>query len=142
VNLAKKGRPAAACVLVEGTLQAPKVLDVFELTSANSAVPTQLHDLGTALRSRVTGIKPDRVVIRRADFARRPSNKEGPRLRLLAEGALAACAHDEVSDVVILTGKDLAAHASMSKAALDAHAQATCPSAPSEAAAAALAGLV
>ena len=107
VNLSTKGRPTACCVLVEGTLPAPSLIDAFDLTSADDTLPGQLHDLASGLRSRLSGLKPDRVVVRRADFPPKPSNKEGPRLRLLAEGALIAAAMDEVRSVTVAPGKEL-----------------------------------
>ena len=118
------------------------MVETFDLTSADDSVPGQLHDLATGLRSRLNGLKPDRVVIRRADFPPKPSNKEGPRLRLLAEGALVAAATDEVASVVVAPGKDLASMAGYDKAGLDAQAASLLPQAPQEAAAAAIVGLV
>ena len=142
VRMAKKGRPAAHAVVVEGTFDAPVHIDQFELSSMEHEVATQLRDLASGLRSRIAGLKPDRVVIRRADLARVASNKEGPRLRLLAEGALAAGARDEISDVVVLTGRDLGVRAAVSKGDLDTAAAHKLPGLPPEAAAAALVGLV
>ena len=128
-------------MLAEGTQTSPALIEVFDLTSTNDGVPDQLRDLATGLRSRLVGLKPDRVVVRRADIPPKPSKHEGPRLRLLAEGALTAAARDEVGDVLIGTGKELAARVPMKKAALEAHAEAALSGAPVEAAAAALAGL-
>ncbi len=141
MNLSTKGRPTARCVLVEGTTSAPTFVEAFDLTSSNDTLPEQLHDLATGLRSRLSGLKPDRVVVRRADVPPKPSNKEGPRLRLLAEGALVAAAMDEVRSVTVVPGKDLAAMAGYDKAGLDDHAAASLPTAPLEAAAAAIVGL-
>jgi hypothetical protein len=142
VHFPSKGRPAASAVLVDGTWGAPNTLDTFELTSAATDLPSQLRDLADGLRSRLKGLAPNRVVIRRADYAP-ASNKPGPRLRLLAEGALAAAARAEVTEVVLLEGKDLAAKSpARNKADLDQHAAAVLPNTPKEAGAAALAGLV
>jgi hypothetical protein len=141
VHFPSKGRPAARAVLLDGSWSAPKALDEFELTSAATDLPTQLRDLADGLRSRLKGLTPERVVIRRADYAP-ASNKPGPRLRLLAEGALAAAARAEIADVVLLEGKDLAARCPAGKkSALDLHASTALPNAPAEAAAAALAGI-
>src|SRR4051794_18948522 len=90
VGLEKKGRPTAHCTLIEGSVTTPVLVEAFALTSTNDGLPEVLADLASGLRSRLSGIRPDRVVIRRADVSQHPSKKEGPRIRLLAEGALAA----------------------------------------------------
>lgn len=142
VRMTGKGRPTARVVVVDGDWAKPAPVDAFELTSTDDDNPTQLAALASGLRSRIKGLAPDRVLVRRADLPRVASNKEGPRLRLLAEGALVASAREEVSDVLLLTGKDLAARSpAASKADMDAHAGSLLPSENVEAAAAALVGL-
>ena len=142
VHMTTKGRPAARCVVVEGTYANRQVVEEFELTSApNLDIATQLRDLAGGLNSRLAGLKPDRLVVRTADFAR-ATTKEGPRLRLMAEGALASAARELVGVVVVANGKALAERAhEPSKAALDALGAAASTEAP-EATAAAFAGLV
>lgn len=139
--MARRGRPTASCVLLEGVSAAPVLVESFDLTSASGDLPTQLHDLATGLRSRLHGLSPDVVVIRRADYSPRASNAEGPRVRLMAEGALVAASVDVVTSVVLLPGRDLAARAGVDKAALDARAASLCPDTPVEATAAAVVGL-
>jgi hypothetical protein len=141
VRIPSKGRPAAQVVVLDGAWGSAKEQEHFELTSNKDDLATVLHELASALRSHLTGLDADRVVIRRADL-QVASRKEGPRIRLLAEGALAGAARAEVTDVLMLTGKDLAARSpSKSKDDLDAEAAAQVPRSPVEAAAAALAGL-
>jgi hypothetical protein len=143
VHLPKKGRPAAKVVVLDGDWDTPSQVDAFELTSANEDLATQLLDLAAGLRSRLNGINPDRVVIRRADFAQRGGKTEGPRIRLLAEGALASAARAEVGTVLVQTGKDLAAGTPAgTKANLDQELVNKLPSGDAEASAAALVGLV
>jgi hypothetical protein len=143
VHLPKKGRPTARAVLLDGTWDSPNLVTTFELTSSQDDVATQLHVLATGLRSRVVGLKPNRVVIRRADYSKFASNAEGPRLRLLAEGALAAAARGEVPDVLVMPARDLVGRTPAgSKDDLDQEGAKTVAGANSEAAAAALAGLV
>lgn len=139
----KKGRPAARVVVLDGSWGSATEHERFDLTSNKQDIGTILHDLASGLKSRLSALKADRVVVRRADMARVPSNLDGPRLRLLAEGALASAARSEVADVVVLAGKDLAQRSpAASKNDLDAEAAAQAPGSPVEAAAAALAGLV
>jgi hypothetical protein len=64
-------------------------------------------------------------------------------MRLLAEGALASSARATVDDVLLISGRELAARSPASnKDALDKHASNTLPDSPAEAAAAGLVGLV
>ncbi len=143
VQMTGKGRPTARVVVVDGNWANPARVDGFELTSTDDGTPTQLATLAAGLRSRIKGLAPERVVVRRADLPAVASKKEGPRLRLLAEGALVASAREEVSDVLLLTGKDLAARSqAASKADMDTYAGSVLPSENVEAAAAALVGLV
>src|SRR4051812_46480110 len=143
VHLAKKGRPAARVVLLDGTWGAAAEHARFDLTSNKQDIATILHDLATGLRSLLSGMHADCVVIRRADKPKKPSNLDGSRLRLLAEGALASAARDEVADVLILPGKDLAQRSpATSKDDLESEAEKQVPGGPVEATAAALSGLV
>jgi len=141
VGFGRPGRPTAHAVLVEGTQQAPTLVDSFELTSVHADVATLLFDLVAGLRSWLSGSTPDVVVISRADFFRMGKNTEGPRIRLMAEGALGGAARETVTDTLIKAGKDVAAMTGMSKADLEAHALATMPTAHVGAASAAIAGL-
>lgn len=143
VRLTTKKRPTANVVVLEGTYVAPAVVETFELTSREGPVPIQLADLHNNLRSRLSGLKPDRVLVRRADHPFKPSNQEGPRLRLLAEGALVSAACAESDDVTLANGKDLATRAgAKDKATLDAAGAALASGHEANACAAALAGLI
>ena len=141
MHIPRKNRPAASVVVLSGNWGSPVEVDHFELTSNKDDLPTLLHELGSGLRSHLSGLAADRVVIRRADV-QVASRKEGPRLRLLAEGAMAGAARSEVRDVILLPGKDLAAKSpATSKDDLDTQAAGRVPNSPVEAAAAALVGL-
>lgn len=143
VHLPKKGRPAADVVILDGDWSSPQPVSTFALTSSHDDTATQLFDLASGLRSRLKGTGVDRVVVRRADRPRKASNKDGPRLRLLAEGALAAAARTEVEDVIVMPGRDLASGTPAgSKAALADEAEQRLTGQPAEAAEAALSGLV
>jgi hypothetical protein len=142
VQMTAKQRPTAHVVVLEGSWASPSVVEAFDLTSVDEDKPTQLTRLAAGLRSRAKGLEPDRVVIRRADYFKVASSAEGPRMRLLAEGAMAAAAKEVVDDVLLLTGKDTATFSqAASKADLEAHAGAVLPGLHVEAAGAALAGL-
>ena len=143
VRLPRRGRPTAEAVVLDGCWEAPTPHAQFELTSAKDDLPTLLHDLAAGLVSQLAGLNVDRVAIRRADQPARASNREGPRIRLLAEGALASAARSKVRDVLLRSGRDLAARSPAgTKAQLDAYATRSAPGTPTEAAAAALSGLV
>jgi hypothetical protein len=109
-------------------------------------VPVQLHDAAEALRSRLNGVAVERVVVRRADRPPRASNAEGPKLRLLLEGALVSAARSVVVDTRLGTGKDTGAWFGGGKASVDAEADRLIKAVPlyaryREATSAALAGL-
>jgi hypothetical protein len=143
VHIQSKGRPAAAAVVIEGSWGGPILVTSFKLTSTHDDLPTLLQDLGSGLSSRLSGLSVDRVVVRRADKPTRPSNYEGPRTRLLAEGAITSSAKVAVDDVILADGKALGGRCpSASKAALEAEAARLLPGLPLDAAAAALSGLV
>jgi hypothetical protein len=83
------------------------------------------------------------VVIRRADPPPRPNNKDGPRFRLLASGAVTAAARLLVTNTTVRTGKECADAYGSSKESLDTDAKTlVTKDAHVEAAAAALSGLV
>lgn len=143
VHMASRRRPTARVVVLDGSWGAAAEIGQFELTSNKDDFATVLHELASALTSHLSGLGANRVVIRRADLPPRASNAEGPRLRLLAEGALAGAARAAVRDVLILAGKELGQRsAAGSKEALDQEAAQQAPNSPNEAAAAALSGLI
>lgn len=143
VHIPSKGRPAADVVVLDGAWGAPVHVTTFKLTSTHDDLPTLLQDLSAGLASRLTGLGVDRVVVRRADKPTRPSNYEGPRTRLLAEGAVTASAKATVNDVLLADGKTLGGRCPAgSKPALEAEATKLLAGQPLDAAAAALSGLV
>jgi hypothetical protein len=143
VRIPSKGRPAADVVVVEGTWGAPVLVTTFKLTSTHDDLPTLLQDLSAGLASRLSGLSVDRVVVRRADKPTRPSNYEGPRTRLLAEGAITASAKAAIDDVILADGKTLGGRCpARSKADLETEASKVLAGEPVDAAAAALSGLV
>lgn len=143
VHIPSKGRPAADVVVLDGVWAAHTHVTTFKLTSTHDDLPTVLQDLAAGLASHLSGLQVDRVVIRRADKPTRPSNYEGPRTRLLAEGAMTACAKAAIDDVMLADGKTLGGRCPAgSKASLQAEVAAHLAGEPVDAAAAALSGLV
>lgn len=122
--------------------QALTAEDPFEVKEAEEDLAVRLGELSKKIRGRVRSIAPDGVVVRRADRPRQASNLEGPRLRLLAEGAVTAAAHEVVTNTVIRSGKDCGDKFGTSKDELDREAEAILGGKYSDATAAALSGLV
>lgn len=118
------------------------VEDSFEVKGDQADLAVQLSDAATVISGRARSLQPDVVVVRRADMPPRPSNLEGPRLRLLLEGAVTAAAHAVVPTTMIRSGKDCGAAAGLSKDDLDNRARSVCGGGFTEAAAAALSGLI
>lgn len=146
VEITARGRPMARLVVVDDAAGAPTVDRVADFPSDNVDIATQLHDGAEAVKSRLTGLAVDRVVVRRADRPPRPSNQEGPRMRLLMEGAIVSAARSVVIDTRVGTGKDTGTWFGSTKAGVDAAAESLLqaqrqPLPYKEATAAALAGL-
>jgi len=120
VDIPSSGRPAGRLVVASDAGGAPTIELVADFTSDDVALPVQLHDAAEALRSRLEGLAVDRVVVRRADRPPKASNAEGPKLRLLMEGALTSAARSVILDTRIGTGKDTGAWFGSGKAAVDA----------------------
>jgi hypothetical protein len=145
-KMLSKGRPSVRFVVVTDR-QALGVGDELTLPSDDVELPEKLHDTAEAIRSRLVGLTVDRVVVRRADRAPVPSNQEGPRIRLLTEGAVVSAARSVVVQTFVATGKEAAEWYGSNKAALDADASKLAKSCGlddtiyREAVAAALAGL-
>lgn len=119
VDVPSSGRPAARLVVLSDGTGQPAIEATADFPSDDVDLPIQLHDAAEALRSRLAGLAVDRVVLRRADRPPRASNAEGPRLRLLMEGALTSAARSIVVDTRIGTGKDTGAWHGTNKAGVD-----------------------
>lgn len=101
-------RPVLRAVVVDDASGAPAVVDCFDIPTSDESLAAQLHSLARAIDSRArSAVQLDRVVVRRADVPPRPSNSEGPKLRLLAEGAVIAAVRDVLPAVDVGTGKDI-----------------------------------
>jgi hypothetical protein len=135
-----RGRPVAACVLLDGDRTSPAVLDSFDLKTPAEDPMDQLQDLARALASKLSGLEVDAVIINVADRSPQANQSLTPRRRLLIEGALALCCRDKTSNVQARSGRELGQHVGMSKADLLALARTIDAERPN-AAAAAISGL-
>jgi len=113
----------------------------FEVKADEADLAVQLGDAAKTISGRLRSLRPEVVVIRRADRPMKPSNQEGPRLRLLMDGAITAAAHQVISDTVIRNGKECGAVYGSSKDGLDAEAATLHGGKFKDATAAALSGL-
>lgn len=113
----------------------------FEIKADQINLAVQLGDAATGVSGRLRSLRPDVVVVRRADRPVRPSNQEGPRLRLLMEGAITAVAHQVIANTRLRNGRDCGAAYGVPKDVLDAEAAALHGGRFKEATAAALSGM-
>jgi hypothetical protein len=107
VRMETEGRPTARGILTETGSAPPVIVDSFALTGDDVDFTRQLFELSQSTKSRMEALRPDKVVVCRADFPPQQSRREGPKLRLLAEGAIAAAAREVVPDTFLATGKEL-----------------------------------
>lgn len=123
MDVASRGRPTTRLVLVDNATGTTVIDGSASFTSDDVDLATQLHDMSEAIRSRLQGLKVNRAVIRRADRPPHASNAEGPRLRLLMEGAVVSAARSVVVDTRVGTGKDTGSWFGSNKAGVDAAAK-------------------
>jgi hypothetical protein len=118
-------------------------VDEFDVATYDDDWAVFCKDFAETVSGRIRGLKPDIVVVRRADMAQRPSNLDGPRIRLVASGAVTAAAKILVPKTYLRTGKACADAYGRPKEQLDRDAAGFISKAAQvPAAAAALAGLV
>jgi hypothetical protein len=122
VDVPSSGRPAGRLVVATDVSGSVAIDAVADFPGDDVDLPVQLHDAAEALRSRLGGVAVDRVVVRRADRPPKATNAEGPKLRLLLEGALTSAARSVVIDTRIGTGKDTGSWFGSTKAGVDAEA--------------------
>lgn len=116
----------------------------FTTVATETDLASQLKELSDAARGRIQSLGPERVIIRRADRPSRPNNYDGPRFRLLAEGALTVASKAEVLDTRLQMGKDCATDFGTSRDVLEERARELAGARPAYwvgATAAAIAGL-
>lgn len=119
VELASTKRPSVRLVILDDASGAAVVEEVEDIPSAAVDIVEQLSHAAKTVESRLEGLKVDRVMVRRADFSQKARNTEGPRIRLLVEGAATAAARNVTTNTRLATGKDIADGCSMKKDDLD-----------------------
>lgn len=123
VDVPASGRPAGRLVVITDASGTAVIEAVADFPGDDVPIPEQLHDAAEAMRSRLEGSSIDRVIVRRADRPPKASNAEGPKLRLLLEGALTSAAKSVVVDTRIGTGKETGEWYGSNKAGVDAEAE-------------------
>ena len=146
MKMASKAVPTVRVVVADGPAASAVVVDAFEVAAPQQETAGMLSEIAQAVASRAKGLAVGRAVVRRADKSQRPNNQEGPRVRLLTEGAVAAALRPPVPAAVIRDGDHCAALLGVDKATMQAQATALLaaaghPAKYDEPAAAALAGL-
>ncbi|SEQ78857.1 hypothetical protein SAMN05444745_1116 [Arthrobacter sp. OV608] len=114
IDIPASKKPTVRAVVLQDSLPADQVptlsdvipADCFEVVSTSSDLAGQLKELSAAITGRIESLRPDIVVVRRADRPPKASNQDGPRFRLMSEGAVAAAARMLVGKTTIRTGKE------------------------------------
>jgi hypothetical protein len=119
VEIPSRGRPTTRLVVLDDATGSPVIVSSETVPGRDGDLATQLHDVSEAVKSRLQGLAVDRVVVRRADRPPRASNGEGPRLRLLTEGAVTSAARSVVVDTRIGTGKETGSWFGSNKPSVD-----------------------
>ena len=151
VAMPTSGRPVVRAVLAEdafGAAQKPslgdiQIIDEFDLTTAETDWARIASQLGQDVSARVSGLSPQIIIVRNADFHQSRRASAGSSLRLIVEGSITAAAMSHVANVHLRPGMQCATLYGGSKDAMDADARSLVSRAyRTEAAAAALSGLL
>ena len=151
VDMPTRGRPTVRVVVMDDPLGASAtpalgdvtLFDLFDLTTAEDDWARIASHFFQAASARISTIAPDVVVVRRADVYVRGRLGDGPRLRLVVEGAVAAAAASHVStNTHLRPGTECGSRYGQDKAVMDADGLAlVTKKSHAEAAGAALSGL-
>ena len=146
IAVAMKAKPTVTFVLLNDHAEqhdptAVTVQEAFEVPLEDRPLAEQLGEAAKVVKGRVASLSPDAVLVRRADRPTKASNQDGPRKRLLLEGAITAAAYSRVLSTTLLTGKECGQAHGSDKATVDGQAGSLVQAKYKEAAAAALAGL-
>jgi hypothetical protein len=120
VDARKPKRPTARIVVAGDAGGSAAIEEVLDLTGDDVDLHHQLHYASEALRTLLKSVNADRVVVRRADHAPRARQTDGPKNRLLMEGALTAAATSVVPATRLGTGKETGEWFGSSKDGVDA----------------------
>lgn len=150
VTMKTPGRPVVRAVLLEDSVSASGPLTLgdvsldqeFDLTTAEQDWARICSQYAQDVSGRVRSLSLDIVVVRRADFHRNSRGGDGPKLRLVVEGAITAAAMAHVANTHLRTGVVCAGEYPDEKDAMDAAGKGLVSRTDrGEAAAAALSGL-
>lgn len=140
-----KLRSTVRLVLIEGEEGADEttatVVEHLSVTGDETDWATHVGNVAQAVRGHAKSMDPTTVVVRRADQAPQGRNSDGPKIRLLIEGGIAATCLDVTDDVRIISGQECGKARDTTKADLDSRSEAWLNRTYGEAAAAALSGL-
>jgi hypothetical protein len=125
------------------TLADVALRDAFEFTTTETHWAGICDQFAQDVSARVSSLQPDIVVVRQADFTQNGRVGDGPRLRLVVEGAITAAAIKHIPNTVLRRGKGCAdVYPGKSKDKMDADGRSLVDKAArAEAAGAALSGL-
>lgn len=108
--------PILTCVALSGTRSTAILEHAFDLKTSSDTPVEQLDDLAKQVRSQLSSMTPDRVVIRIADTSKIPNKSKAPRTRLMIEGAIAFAAREFVAgDIFFRSGKEAGQALALSK---------------------------
>ena len=151
VALPTVGRPVVRAVLLSDqlgvgdvpTMAGVSLVNEFELTTTETEWARICGQYHRDVDARVSSLRPDIVIVRRADFHRDRGNSDGPRLRLVVEGAVTAASTAHVANTHLRPGASCGEKYGSSKDVMDADGKSLVSKAVyKEAAGAALSGLV
>ncbi|CAM3333370.1 hypothetical protein OCAE111667_04040 [Occultella aeris] len=140
-----KWKSIVSLVLLEGDSgddeSTARVIEEFPVTGDDTEWAAHVGNVATAVRGHAKSMKPDVVIVRRADQAPQGRNSDGPKLRLMIEGGIVTACLDVTSDVRVYTGKECGKARDVSKDDLDTRSATLVAKAHLEAGAAALAAM-
>jgi hypothetical protein len=90
------------------TLADVALRDAFEFNTTEADWAGMCDQFAEDVSARVSSLQPDVVVVRQADFSQNGRVGDGPRLRLVVEGAIAAAAIKHIANTVLRRGKGCA----------------------------------
>jgi hypothetical protein len=105
VAMTSKGAPTARAVVLHGTPAAPGLVDAQEILAPHEELAATLAEAASAFTSLVKGLNVEAVLIRRANQSHHATKSDGPRTRLLMEGAIAAALRGPVPRTVLRDGR-------------------------------------
>lgn len=99
-------RPTVHVVRADDASGSAVIIDAVDFPGDDESLAEQLHHAAEAIRTYLKATRPDRVVVRQADFHFRAGLTAGRTNRLLVEGAITSSALSFVPDTRLATGKE------------------------------------